>query len=329
MGKNINGQYVPSGALLLYEKYKLLSRKNSFAWCGNMYLAAETGLKPETCSKYTKILADAGMIARDFVWDDEEHTVLQRRVFVVDKKIYMQPEVKPEITLADVYAQGELQKQEAELNEEKKAQRRRLYKYADLFGVHRVSLAKAINHWGADYVEEKFAIVNASHPRYPAMMFFKACWAGYKPNKRAQKQIGKEPKQRRVVVVPDIREKQEKKAPLETLKVIEANHYSLSASHLDDLKKKCIEEIKQMELSDIERASKINNVIKRIEILKNPQQEQAEKEPEVNISLLQRDILATGDPARRAALIGQLPKERQKAMWQLCIKLEKERAAAS
>ena len=82
MGKNINGQYVPSGALLLYEKYKLLSRKNSFAWCGNMYLAAETGLKPETCSKYTKILADAGMIARDFVWDDEEHTVLQRRVFV-------------------------------------------------------------------------------------------------------------------------------------------------------------------------------------------------------------------------------------------------------
>lgn len=335
MSKVINGQVIPSGALLLFEQSKKLSRKDGFCHAGNQYLADKTGLKKKTISKYYKLLADAGMVSRDYTWDDEQQIIAIRRIFCVEEKIYMQPQTNPAVTLADVIAMGASKAEEAVMENEQKARRRRIYKYADIMQIPRFSVYKAIQHWGDEYVEEKLCIAFESHPRESYKnVFFKACWQGWKPGKRAQKRLGKgeDPKPRRVVPVPDIKDEKPMTA-LETLEMMKVRKFKSPKSFWDDLKTKCISEVKQLGLDEVEEAARILDITKSIEALATPpkqgQAAETTQDETINEAVLQRDILATDDPARRAALIGKLPKEKQQAMWQLCIKLDKERAAAS
>lgn len=316
--KTINNIPLPSGALLIFEILQQRSHKTSFAYCSNQHLADVCGYKKNTVSKYMALLEAAGMIARSYLWEDDKHTVKMRRVFCAKKKVYMQPQENPAITMKDVCAMLAEQMEEADLEEDKKEQRRRIFKHADLMGIRRLSIVKALYKWGADYVEEKLNIAAAGHARNPVDLFFKACWADYKPNKRQKKNVGKKPKERRFLIAPDEPKPAHKPTAREILAIVDKNGYSYPPELLKELKASAAAEAAAEQTAlDIKPAEQPQPAA-----ILPPVQVMAMDAPAApDYGMIQRNAInARG--AKREAYIMQMPADRRDALREFCARYD-------
>lgn len=189
----VNGVHLCGMHWFVLEKIRQLSKKHSYCYASNNYIASLVHLSRSRVAHIISDLCRAGMVFRHVQYDQENPKLVIRRDLVpVPEKIYKQ---LGQETLEQAGALGiafaalkkffeGLVKKTASLQ-----QIRRIFFNAGRNGVPKTQIIEMLRHpeWTADYLEEKIAILTAHVGTMdPTRFLWAALWKDYKPGKRAQ-----------------------------------------------------------------------------------------------------------------------------------------------
>lgn len=189
----VNGVALCSTHWFVLEKIRQLSKKHSYCYASNSYIASLVHLSRSRVAHIISDLCRAGMVFRHVQYDQENPKLVIRRDLVpVPEKIYKQ---LGQETLEQAGALGiafaalkkffeGLVKKTASLQ-----QIRRIFFNAGRNGVPKTQIIEMLRHpeWTADYLEEKIAILTAHVGTMdPTRFLWAALWKDYQPGNRAR-----------------------------------------------------------------------------------------------------------------------------------------------
>lgn len=189
----VNGVHLCGMHWFVLEKIRQLSKKHSYCYASNNYIASLVHLSRSRVAHIISDLCHAGMVFRHVQYDLENPKLVIRRDLVpVPEKIYKQLGKE---TLEEAGALGiafaalkkffeGLVKKTASLQ-----QIRRIFFNAGRNGVPKTQIIEMLRHpeWTADYLEEKIAILTAHVGTMdPTRFLWAALWKDYQPGNRAR-----------------------------------------------------------------------------------------------------------------------------------------------
>jgi len=197
--KAVNGVHLSAMHWAVFEKIKQLSKKHSYCYASNSYIASLVKLSRSRVAHIITDLCNAGMLFRRVHHDDDNKNMVIRRDLVpVPEKIYKmigQETADLSEKIGKFYAamSGFLQGLQEKVASS--AQLRRIFFKASRNGVSKLEIVQMLRHpeWSADYIEEKIGILTAHiGTENPTRFLWAALWKNYKLGKRAQRVAKKE-----------------------------------------------------------------------------------------------------------------------------------------
>lgn len=176
-GKICHGIRISGGHEIVFQKIKMLAKRNGFCWASNETIAALTGYSADYVSH---IITDLNRIG----W-------LYRRVELDNKNAFVARCLVP---LDKLCTPEEMEAKIAELEAKKDDDgiRNRLCKNGEILGISPVEIRRAIYRHGVQRVEELLCIIYASNTcKSPRGFFFDGLRKAYIIGKRAKKWLGK------------------------------------------------------------------------------------------------------------------------------------------
>ena len=145
-GKICHGIRIAGGHEIVFNKIKLLAKRNGFCWASNETIAALTGYSADYVSHIITDLYRIGWLYRRVELD--RNNAFVARVLVPMDRLYTPDEMEAKIS-------------ELEAKKDMDGIRNRLCKNGEILGISPVEIRRAIYQYGAERIEELLCIIYA------------------------------------------------------------------------------------------------------------------------------------------------------------------------